>query len=715
MPHHQEWDSRHPGPPQVRPCFALLFADPQSTTKFIPAFDRTSNAAHSGTIGKMMSKLLSKPAFVHQSRILVLAGLVLLPVSAARSENIAEAQKRALEQIKYLASDDLQGRGVGTEGLNVAAEFVRQQFRDAGLKVDGVADNGFQKFDVLTGSELTQPNELAIVSPDGKSFPLKFDSDFKTCSFGGSGKFDAEVVFCGYAIDSKDDNFHELNDVDLKGKVALIVRKVPQQNNPHGPFAGPHGVDENGYLRTKVSNAYAKGAAAILLVNDPHSSRESVKENEQMIEKAQKALDEARAKSQSPERIQECEQRLADAKKKATEADHDKLIAFGEGETGSERVIPILHIRQEVADRLLQGALGKKLADIEAEIDHDLKPRSTALEGWKVAGETSLKQVRVDVQNVIGVLEGEGPLADETVIIGAHYDHVGLGGTGSLAPGVKEVHNGADDNASGSVALIELARRLASREKKLPRRVVFIAFTGEELGLLGSARYVKEPLFPIEKTVAMLNMDMVGRLSEEKLVVYGTGTSPIWKDLVESTGKEQGFALTLKPEGVGPSDHASFYTARIPVLHFFTGSHGDYHRPTDDWQKINVDGMFRVTNMIEKIAVAVADLPERPKYLEVATAAPTQRGGSRPYFGSVPDFSSEVVGYAISGASPGSPAEKGGLKKGDVIIGLGGNKIGNLEDFDTALRKFGPGDEIDVEVQRGDEVVKLKVVLDKPR
>jgi hypothetical protein len=236
------------------------------------------------------------------------------------------------------------------------------------------------------------------------------------------------------------------------------------------------------------------------------------------------------------------------------------------------------------------------------------------------------------------------------------------------------------------------------------------------MGLIGSTRYTREPVFPLEKTIAMLNMDMVGRLRDDKLTVFGVGTSPIWDEMLKRLGKEGHFELSLKPEGMGPSDHQPFFMKQIPVLHFFTGNHGDYHRPSDDWDKINIPGTERVVELIERITIELARLPERPQYIAVkGTAQINERAGSRPYFGSVPDFGADKPGYALSGVVPGGPAEKGGLKAGDRIVQLGTHKIENLEDFDLALRKFSPGETVEVAVMRGDERVALKVVLDKPR
>ncbi|HTM55745.1 MAG TPA: M20/M25/M40 family metallo-hydrolase, partial [Pirellulales bacterium] len=337
------------------------------------------------------------------------------------------------------------------------------------------------------------------------------------------------------------------------------------------------------------------------------------------------------------------------------------------------------------------------------------------LERWRITGETSIERQEAEVKNVLGVLEGSGPLAEETIVIGAHYDHLGYGGAGSAAPGVKEIHNGADDNGSGTTVLIEVARRLAARSQHLPRRIVFIAFTGEERGLIGSARYVREPLFPLDRTVAMLNLDMVGRMESDKLIVHGTGTAEEFDALVDRLASKQNFQLTKKPGGFGPSDHQSFYAAKVPVLFFFTGSHKDYHRPTDDFEKLNLAGMRRVADLVVDAAVTLAEAPARPRYLEEKAGETLGGGGDRPYFGSIPDFAQEQTGYALSGVSKGGPAERAGMKAGDIIIQFGESQIGNLEDFDSALRKYKAGDKVKVTVKRGDTPVTLEVLLDPPR
>jgi hypothetical protein len=419
----------------------------------------------------------------------------------------------------------------------------------------------------------------------------------------------------------------------------------------------------------------------------------------------------AAAKKELSENVTKLKKAREDAKKN----NGDVFMNFGYGGAGSNSSIPVVQLSIAACDRLLKPALGKTLTELEAAIDADLKPHSAPAKGWKAEGLTTIDRNPTEVKNVIGVLEGEGPHADETVVVGAHYDHLGRGGQGSLLPGSHEIHNGADDNGSGSVSVLELARRFGHRGKKLPRRLVFMTFTGEEEGLIGSAHYCKEPVFPLNKTIAMINLDMVGRLRDDKLTVYGVGTSDRWKKLLEDRAPAHQLHLIERPEGFGPSDQSSFYAKKIPVLHFFTGTHPDYHRPTDDWEKLNISGMDRVVDLIEEVVANTDETPERPNYLEVKGQARIDRQGSRPYFGSVPDFSSEDKGYAISGVTAGSPADKGGLKGGDRIIEFGGRKITNLDDFDLALRRFSAGDEVKITALRAGKEVKLTVTLGKPR
>jgi len=641
----------------------------------------------------------------------------------------APSQARLLRDIKHLSSDELEGRGVGLKGLDLAADYIRDQFVAAGLKCNLVDGKPFQTFSMHVGAELAQPNNLELFGPHDAKFLLSLNTDFVPQSFGGSGAFAGGLAFCGYGIVEPEQKYDDFAGLDLKGKVAIIMRRTPQQANPHGLFAGRHGgASTHGELRTKVSNAFDRGVAAILFVNDPFTGRKELEQGKQQVARLAEAVAEAAvaleaADAKTGGKYAEIKQRYADelAKYKSGKAhlgdtEPDTLMKFGYAGSEPMRDVPVIHVTRAAIDRILQPALGKTLAELETAIDKDVRPHSALLPGYSARGQTSIERKQAEVKNVIASLEASGPTANETIVIGAHYDHVGRGGPGSLAPGSTDIHNGADDNASGAAALLELARRLALKAPRMPRRIVFIAFTGEETGLIGSARYVREPIFPLEQTIAMLNMDMVGRLKDDKLTVFGVGTSPVWEKSLERLGNEFQLKMNFKPEGFGPSDHSSFYSKHIPVLHFFTGTHSDYHRPTDDWDKVNIAGEERIVDLIEKLVIELATTPERPQYVEVkGTAQISERDGARPYFGSIPDFGGDKPGYLLSGVAPGSPADKGGLRAGDLIVQLGASRIQNLEDFDLALRRFTPGDTVDVTVMRESAAIKLKVTLAKPR
>ena len=322
------------------------------------------------------------------------------------------------------------------------------------------------------------------------------------------------------------------------------------------------------------------------------------------------------------------------------------------------------------------------------------------------------------IRNVIGVLPGRSAARrGETIVIGAHYDHLGLGGFGALddPDSTGKVHNGADDNASGTTALLEVARQLARRP--LDRTIVFIAFSGEEEGDLGSAYYVKHPTLPVDSIYAMLNMDMVGRLRNARLSATGAATAQEFPALLDSLNRAGGrprFELQASGDGWGPSDHASFYAAKHPVLFFFTGLHGDYHRTTDDVDKIDVNGLERVAEFVADVATALAN---RPGALTFVAAPPPQMSSSGSgygaYLGTIPDMSESPGGVRITGTRAGSPAERAGLAAGDVITVIGTKTIANLYDMTDALRAHQPGDTVLIVVQRDTTLLRLTAVLGK--
>ncbi len=646
----------------------------------------------------------------------------------------AAAESRLSSSVNLLASDEFEGRGLDTKGIDKAADYIAEQFRLLGLKTELYNGTPFQKFTVTTNSQLGPKDEniLAIVGPKEKtaeqksSAELKLNEDFSPLAVGSSAKFDLPLVFAGYGITAPKLNYDDYAGIDAKGKAVIVLRHEPQQNNPHSAFDGT-ADSQFAPIARKVSNAYEHGAEAVLLVTDDVEINKRVTADQKRLQQTIDELNKLDAefkqnksptKQQTKEHLEKVEELAKDIHKRAqsTIGEFDPLLTFNRGGDAAEgRRIPVIHIRRAAIEPAIKAALGTDLATLEKQIDQDAKPRSGELTGWKAVGESSIERVEAETKNVVGILEGDGPHAEETIVIGAHYDHLGRGTSNSLAPGSSEIHNGADDNASGVAALLEVARQLASQEKKLPRRIVFIAFTGEERGLLGSARYVRDPIVPLNKTIAMLNMDMVGRLDDDKLIIYGTGTAAEWQDLIDDLNEKFAFKITRHPEGFGPSDHSSFYAKEIPVLHFFTGTHKDYHRPTDDIEKINVPGMRRIAEMVAETAIKVAEEESKLTYKEAQGKPQIAKGGDRPYFGSIPDFSQDQPGYALMGVSKDSPAEKAGLASGDIILQVGDSRIGNLEDFDSALRKFKSGDRVKVTVKRGEATKQFEVTLDPPR
>jgi hypothetical protein len=319
-------------------------------------------------------------------------------------------------------------------------------------------------------------------------------------------------------------------------------------------------------------------------------------------------------------------------------------------------------------------------------------------------------------RNVIGLLPGrDAKLRNEMIIVGAHYDHLGPGRFGSLDPeSTGVVHNGADDNASGTSALIHIARKLKA---DLPARtVVFIAFSGEEAGLLGSDYYVKHPLFPLARTYAMVNLDMVGRLRDDRLLVYGAATAKEFPTLLDSLNAEPRFDLKASGDGWGRSDQSSFYGVGLPVLYLFTDLHADYHRTTDDWEKINADGLAKVAEFTTAIVRTLANRREPLTFVNVPPPALTASSSSSSsgygaYLGTVPDMSDNPGGVRLTGVRAGSPAEKAGLRGNDIIVQIGDTPVTDLQTMTNALRAHKPGDVVEIRIRRDSVEQRVTVTL----
>ena len=616
------------------------------------------------------------PAPLHRRvAVALFAALSITPVAAA-ADYVSPSEARMRSDVAYLADDAREGRGPGTKGIDAAADYIATVFKESGLKPAPGADGYFQKFTIRGDVTVGKPTELALRAPEGVTIDLELGKSFSPLSLGGSAKLeDLPIVFVGYGITAKDEgsklDYDDYAGIDVKDKAVLLVRREPQQEKADSPFSGTQPSIYAGF-RHKAANASQHEAKAVLFVNDLGGAKDG----------------------------------------------KDELLQISSA-GGSGSGIPFVMITRAVADKLLAAAKAESLEDFEKAVDADLKPRSKPLEGCVVRGEVTLERSQVAVKNVIGVLEGSGPLADETIVVGGHYDHLGFGGSGSLAFGDRTIHNGADDNASGTAMVMEMARRLARRTEPLPRRVVFMAFTGEERGLLGSQHYVEHPLYPLKDTVAMLNFDMVGRLNDKgDLTIFGARTSPGFEKLITALAESQGIKPGIIPGTQAEffaSDHASFYTKDIPVLFAFTGTHGDYHRPTDDVERINFNGMTRVANLGELLLLDLAERPERPTFTKLAggrlPVASRTGGPARAYLGSRPAYGADVKGVKLEGVSEGSPAEKAGLKGGDVIVKFDGKDVTDVEGFMELLSAKKPGDKIEVVVQREGKDVSIPVTL----
>jgi hypothetical protein len=391
----------------------------------------------------------------------------------------------------------------------------------------------------------------------------------------------------------------------------------------------------------------------------------------------------------------------------------EKLPQLRFDRSAADAGLPVAYITSAAADWLL-AEFGKSVKILQTTIDRNHTPASFVIPEARATLITQVKPERRETANVIGKLPGSDPeLKEQAVIIGAHYDHLGRSSEGALDPEKEgEIHNGADDNASGTAGVLELAQYFAAQENRPRRSLIFAAFSGEELGLLGSSYYVNHPAFPLENTVAMINMDMIGRMRDSTLVVQGIGTSPHWQPLVERLNQPFQFRLTLKKEGPGPSDHSSFYQKNIPVLFFFTNQHEDYHRVTDDADKINVRDQARILHFVAEAIAEVANQDSTMRFTKAESEQPLRRG-FRVSVGTIPDYAAETEGMKISGVRKGSPAEKAGLQGGDVIIKFGKIDIKNIYDYTYALGEFSPGQKVPVVVKRGDQTLSLTVTLER--
>jgi len=595
----------------------------------------------------------------HRCLLALTAGLLL----TAASTPVPQADPtRYISDIKSLSGPEMEGRGAGTKGLIRAEHLIEKRYRELGLQPAGV--NGYaQPFAVITGAKLKSDNNCSWQVADSKK-SLKIDEDFVPFSFSSSGEVAAPVVFAGYGATADEFHYDDYAGLDVKDKIVVVLRYEP---SGFAEKSGNHGLTQHAQVITKAINARNHGAKAVVVLNG-----------------------------------------------KLGDGEEDMLTRFG-SVSGPENIgLVMVQLKNAAAEAWFQSA-GKSLKEVQEQINSTTKPASFAFpETLRLSLHTDIETTRATVNNVLAWLPGQ---TDEYVIVGAHYDHLGRGNFDSLAPSqIGQIHPGADDNASGTAGVLELARLLAPQRGQLKRSILFMDFAGEELGLLGSAAWVQNPTRPLTKAVAMINMDMIGRIKDDKVYIGGVGTGSTFKSVLEQAQKETPFKIEYSAGGYSSSDHTSFVSKKIPVLFFFSGLHSDYHKPSDTWDKINAPSAARLLDMVGNVTLQLANAPDAPAFQVVAEDKPPAGGGGAgygPYFGSIPDFGQTENGVKFSDVRPTSPAAKAGLKAGDILVQFGDKPIKNLYDFTDALRRSKVGDVVEVRVLRDGQPVTASVKLEQ--
>ncbi len=589
-----------------------------------------------------------------------LSFILVLPVARyaySKAEEITEQE--IISHIRYLASDELEGRKTGTNGCEKAANYIASHFKGSGLKPLG--DNGtyFQNFSFVSRIKLGKSNSLTVELGEKKK-KLDLSKDFLPLSFSSDGTLSGDLVFAGYGISAPQLNYDDYTGIDVKDQIVLVLRYTPEGYDSKSPFYSYVS------LRHKATNAREKGAKGIIFIT-PSSHKE--------------------------------EEDLGGMR-----------FDFSFTDSGIHAII----LKRKIAEEILRFA-GKEMKELEQEMANK-KTASFFIPNSEIHLHTKLIRGKSSTSNVIGFLEGSHPIfKDEAIIIGAHYDHIGLdgkisrGNIGTNKHGNSKIHNGADDNASGVAGLLELAQYFFHYKDSLQRSLIFIAFSGEEMGLLGSSYYVKNPKIHLEKIVAMLNMDMIGRLRNNTLTIIGIGSSPQWQPLLDSANSRVGLTLKTRDSGFAPSDQTFFYAKNIPVLQFFTGVHTDHHTPSDDWQKINSAGEKKALILISQLIWKLNQVPQRIAFSKAKNEEVGEFSRVTVYLGTIPDYSEEVDGVKLMDVRKGSPAEKAGLKSGDIIVGLAGETVTNIYDYVYALRQVEPGVPAEIMVIRNKKQIKLSV------
>jgi len=590
-----------------------------------------------------------------KTAIVIFTGFAFTAASAKDPKDITVPELKA--HVAYLASDDLQGRKPGMPGGDQAADYIKKELKKIKSKL--LADKGLQRMEVITSVKAGEQNKLSFA--DVTARPMQ---DFTPLAFSGSGAAQGLVAFAGYGFDFANDSltWHDYDGIEAKGRWVMILRDAPDNGAPNSGF------ESYTSLRKKCFVARDKGAVGVLFVSGEKSDKE------------------------------------------------DDLLPLRYDQSPANAGIPVLHIKRSLADQLLAGS-GKTVAQLEAAMYASKKSASLALE-LPVSAQADVVLQRAATANVVALIPGNDPaLKNEYIVLGAHYDHLGLGGpgSGSRRPDTTAVHNGADDNASGVSAILEVAEALAAERKQIKRSIVVVAFTAEEMGTLGSKYFVENPPVPLQQIKYMINLDMVGRMKadDKSFSIGGSGTAEGKENILKALAEAKPYTIKTSPEGYGPSDHAAFYAKDIPVLFFMAGMHEDYHTPADDADRLNYEGEKWLADYVLGV---VRTLANRQEALAFKEAGPkTQPQGGRRFkvtLGIMPDFASGgVKGVRAEVVMPGRPASRAGMQKGDIIVAIEGKPVNDIYEYMHRLGELRTGDRISVEILRNGQKEILIVEL----
>ena len=573
----------------------------------------------------------------------------------SREAKISETELH--HHIAFLASDALEGRKPGTPQSKQAADYIATHFASLGLTPLG--DAGYQYFDVVTSVYLGDNNSLNSGNVQGTA-----GQDFTPTVFSANDSLAAPLAFAGYGfqIDQDSLKWDSYAGVDVQDKWVILLMGNPE------PEAHVSKFDDFSSLRHKLLIARDHGAAGVIFVNG-------------------QKYDEA-----------------------------DELMDLLIDRNFSRAALPVIQAKRSLVDQLLTAG-SHTIADLERQLMLRLEPASFVTDQI-VSISTEVLQQEVRTQNLIALLPGSDPeLKDEYILVGAHYDHLGWGGkgSGSRRPDTTAIHNGADDNASGTAAVLEIAERLALQKTAPRRSVLFMCFGAEEMGLLGSKFFTAHPLIDLKSVKFMVNLDMVGRLDpvQRTLTIGGSGTAHGMDTYLAEMAEGRNFKLATTPDGYGPSDHASFYVEDIPVLFFFTGITEEYHTPADDIETINFKGEKLIADFATDLILGLASMKAPFEFQEAGPKSPPTTGKrGKVKMGIIPEFAAASTdGFLIAGVVGGGPAALAGLEKGDVMIALDGRSVKNVYDYMGRMAEIKPGQRITVEVLRGGEKHILIVQL----